>query len=227
MRTVVTGVSLLCLEFAHQWGLLRALVGHGLSPAKLAPVSPASPEASCCPLSCSSSAWAMFLDRPQQRLQLVLLPPALFIPVCENEAQRQAAARAVPKNVQPFVIYEEVTNVWINVSRGARAPCGPHTQVPRVTLGWARVQSAAASSDPVLCPLRSTTSSTRSLRLRASRTSVSSVPTSARLASATCTGSPWTLKPTTMTGRNPSTLQKVREPQSHRRRGGERGAAAP
>ncbi|XP_028618229.1 dipeptidyl peptidase 9 isoform X1 [Grammomys surdaster] len=60
-------------------------------------------------------AWAMFLDRPQQRLQLVLLPPALFIPTLESEAQRQAAARAIPKNVQPFVIYEEVTNVWINV----------------------------------------------------------------------------------------------------------------
>lgn len=60
-------------------------------------------------------AWAMFLDRPQQRLQLVLLPPALFIPSPETEAQRKAAARAVPRNVQPFVIYEEVTNVWINV----------------------------------------------------------------------------------------------------------------
>ncbi|XP_038195390.1 dipeptidyl peptidase 9 isoform X3 [Arvicola amphibius] len=60
-------------------------------------------------------AWAMFLDRPQQRLQLVLLPPALFIPSPETEAQRKAAARAIPKNVQPFVIYEEVTNVWINV----------------------------------------------------------------------------------------------------------------
>ncbi|XP_037679898.1 dipeptidyl peptidase 9 isoform X3 [Choloepus didactylus] len=60
-------------------------------------------------------AWAMFLDRPQQRLQLVLLPPALFIPTPENEEQRVAFARAVPKNVQPFVVYEEVTDVWINV----------------------------------------------------------------------------------------------------------------
>ncbi|XP_048197894.1 dipeptidyl peptidase 9 isoform X2 [Perognathus longimembris pacificus] len=60
-------------------------------------------------------AWAMFLDRPQQRLQLVLLPPALFIPTPESEAQRLAFARAVPKDVQPYVVYEEVTNVWINV----------------------------------------------------------------------------------------------------------------
>uniref|UniRef100_A0A8C5U4Q2 dipeptidyl-peptidase IV n=1 Tax=Malurus cyaneus samueli TaxID=2593467 RepID=A0A8C5U4Q2_9PASS len=60
-------------------------------------------------------AWAMFLDRPQQRLQLVLLPPALFIPVPENEEQRAEFAKTVPENVQPFVIYEETTDVWINV----------------------------------------------------------------------------------------------------------------
>uniref|UniRef100_A0A7M4ELS7 dipeptidyl-peptidase IV n=1 Tax=Crocodylus porosus TaxID=8502 RepID=A0A7M4ELS7_CROPO len=60
-------------------------------------------------------AWAMFLDRPQQRLQLVLLPPALFIPVPENEEQRTEFAKAVPENVQPFVIYEETTDVWINI----------------------------------------------------------------------------------------------------------------
>lgn len=58
----------------------------------------------------------MFLDRPQQRLQLVLLPPALFIPAPESEEQRLALARAVPKSAQPYVVYEEVTNVWINVS---------------------------------------------------------------------------------------------------------------
>ncbi|KAH0625843.1 hypothetical protein JD844_034174 [Phrynosoma platyrhinos] len=60
-------------------------------------------------------AWAMFLDRPQQHLQLVLFPPALFIPVPESEEQRLEFAKAVPENVHPFVIYEEVTNVWINV----------------------------------------------------------------------------------------------------------------
>lgn len=57
----------------------------------------------------------MFLDRPQQRLQLILLPPALFIPVPENEEQRAEFAKTVPENVQPFVIYEETTDVWINV----------------------------------------------------------------------------------------------------------------
>uniref|UniRef100_H9GKV8 Dipeptidyl peptidase 9 n=1 Tax=Anolis carolinensis TaxID=28377 RepID=H9GKV8_ANOCA len=60
-------------------------------------------------------AWAMFLDRPQQHLQLILFPPALFIPVPESEEQRRELAKAVPESVHPFIIYEEVTNVWINV----------------------------------------------------------------------------------------------------------------
>lgn len=63
----------------------------------------------------------MFLDRPQQRLQLVLLPPALFIPTTDNEEQRAAFARAVPRDVQPYVVYEEVTDVWINVRAGVWA----------------------------------------------------------------------------------------------------------
>ena len=71
----------------------------------------------------------MFLDRPQQRLQLVLLPPALFIPTTESEEQRAAFARAMPRNVQPHVVYEEVTDVWINVRAGGCAP-RPRPQVP-------------------------------------------------------------------------------------------------
>lgn len=67
----------------------------------------------------------MLLDRPQQQLQLVLLPPALFIPTTENEEQREAFARAVPSNVQPYVVYEEVTNVWINVRVGRCWVCIP------------------------------------------------------------------------------------------------------
>ncbi|XP_026544838.1 dipeptidyl peptidase 9-like [Notechis scutatus] len=57
----------------------------------------------------------MFLDRPQQQLQLVLFPPALFIPVPENEEQRLEFAKAVPEDTHPFIVYEEATNVWINV----------------------------------------------------------------------------------------------------------------
>ena len=62
------------------------------------------------------SAWAVLLDRTQQRLQLVLLPPALFIPVPEDPAQREEAVEAVPEGVHPFIIYEETTDIWINVS---------------------------------------------------------------------------------------------------------------
>uniref|UniRef100_A0A8D0CJB0 dipeptidyl-peptidase IV n=1 Tax=Scleropages formosus TaxID=113540 RepID=A0A8D0CJB0_SCLFO len=60
-------------------------------------------------------AWAVLLDRSQQRLQLVLLPPALFIPVVDDPARRQENMEAVPESVHPFIIYEEVTNIWINV----------------------------------------------------------------------------------------------------------------
>lgn len=62
----------------------------------------------------------MFLDRPQQLLQLVLLPPALFIPVPESEEQRLEFAKAVPESVHPFIIYEEATDVWINVRERGR-----------------------------------------------------------------------------------------------------------
>ncbi|XP_005992020.1 dipeptidyl peptidase 9 [Latimeria chalumnae] len=60
-------------------------------------------------------AWAVFLDRPQQRLQLVLIPPALFITATDDENLRLALAESVPENVHPFTIYEEVTDIWINV----------------------------------------------------------------------------------------------------------------
>lgn len=84
---------------------------------------PLRPQASLSPR--PLSAWAMFLDRPQQRLQLVLLPPALFIPTTQDEEQRAAFARAVPRDVQPYVVYEEVTDVWINVRAGRCRRCSP------------------------------------------------------------------------------------------------------
>uniref|UniRef100_A0A8D2ZXD3 dipeptidyl-peptidase IV n=1 Tax=Scophthalmus maximus TaxID=52904 RepID=A0A8D2ZXD3_SCOMX len=59
--------------------------------------------------------WAVLLDRSQRKLQLVLLPPALFVPVTEDPAQRQESLEAVPSNTQPYIIYEETTDVWINV----------------------------------------------------------------------------------------------------------------
>uniref|UniRef100_A0A8C2ZPB3 dipeptidyl-peptidase IV n=1 Tax=Cyclopterus lumpus TaxID=8103 RepID=A0A8C2ZPB3_CYCLU len=59
--------------------------------------------------------WAVLLDRSQRKLQLALLPPALFIPVTDDPAQRQESVEAVPSNTQPYIIYEETTDVWINV----------------------------------------------------------------------------------------------------------------
>ncbi|KAL0966661.1 hypothetical protein UPYG_G00298010 [Umbra pygmaea] len=59
--------------------------------------------------------WAVLLDRSQRRLQLVLLPPALFIPVTDDPAQRQENLEAVPEDVHPYIVYEETTDIWINV----------------------------------------------------------------------------------------------------------------
>lgn len=57
----------------------------------------------------------MLLDRSQRKLQLVLLPPALFIPVTDDPAQRRESVEAVPSDTQPYIIHEETTDVWINV----------------------------------------------------------------------------------------------------------------
>uniref|UniRef100_A0A8C1WNL8 dipeptidyl-peptidase IV n=1 Tax=Cyprinus carpio TaxID=7962 RepID=A0A8C1WNL8_CYPCA len=60
-------------------------------------------------------AWAVLLDRSQQKLQLVLLPPALFIAASIDDPQWEEHVEAMPEGVQPFIIYEELTDVWINV----------------------------------------------------------------------------------------------------------------
>lgn len=65
---------------------------------------------------CHGSAWAVLLDRSQQKLQLVLLPPALFLSVSPDEPQWEEHVAAMPEGVQPYIIYEEVTDIWINVS---------------------------------------------------------------------------------------------------------------
>lgn len=57
----------------------------------------------------------MLLDRSQQKLQLVLLPPSLFLRVGIEDPQWEEHVAAMSEGVQPFVIYEEVTDVWINV----------------------------------------------------------------------------------------------------------------
>uniref|UniRef100_A0AAR2LMH4 dipeptidyl-peptidase IV n=1 Tax=Pygocentrus nattereri TaxID=42514 RepID=A0AAR2LMH4_PYGNA len=60
-------------------------------------------------------AWAVLLDRSQQKLQLVLIPPALFLRVGMEDPQWEEHVAAMPEGVQPFIIHEEVTDIWINV----------------------------------------------------------------------------------------------------------------
>uniref|UniRef100_A0A8C5SWD7 dipeptidyl-peptidase IV n=1 Tax=Laticauda laticaudata TaxID=8630 RepID=A0A8C5SWD7_LATLA len=60
-------------------------------------------------------AWAILLDRSQTRLQIAFLPPALFIPVEDDAMERQKLIDAVPDSITPLVIYEETTDIWINI----------------------------------------------------------------------------------------------------------------
>eukprot|EP00069_Balaena_mysticetus_P020353 bmy_12700T0 len=60
-------------------------------------------------------AWAILLDRSQTRLQIVLISPELFIPVEDDAMERQRLIESVPDSVTPLIIYEETTDIWINV----------------------------------------------------------------------------------------------------------------
>ncbi|XP_038273755.2 dipeptidyl peptidase 8 [Dermochelys coriacea] len=62
-----------------------------------------------------NSAWSILLDRSQTRLQIVLLSPALFIAVEDDAMERQKLIEAVPDSVTPLIIYEETTDIWINI----------------------------------------------------------------------------------------------------------------
>ena len=62
-----------------------------------------------------NSAWAILLDRSQTRLQIVLISPELFIPVEDDAMERQRFIESVPDSVTPLIIYEETTDIWINV----------------------------------------------------------------------------------------------------------------
>lgn len=64
------------------------------------------------------SAWAVMMERRQQRLQLVLLPPALFVPVNQDVVKRQESLEALGDTVHPFIIYQETCDIWINVTPG-------------------------------------------------------------------------------------------------------------
>jgi hypothetical protein len=45
----------------------------------------------------------------------VLIPPELFIPVEDDAMERQRLIESVPDSVTPLIIYEETTDIWINV----------------------------------------------------------------------------------------------------------------
>ncbi|CAM9485884.1 unnamed protein product [Lampetra planeri] len=60
--------------------------------------------------------WAQLLDRPQQRLQLVLLPSTLFVRSPSPGGKWDEIARATPGSLTPYLIYQEETDIWINVT---------------------------------------------------------------------------------------------------------------
>lgn len=62
-----------------------------------------------------NSAWSILLDRSQTHLQIVLISPELFIPVEDDAMDRQRLIESVPDSVTPLIIYEETTDIWINV----------------------------------------------------------------------------------------------------------------
>ncbi|CAH2274447.1 dipeptidyl peptidase 8 isoform X1 [Pelobates cultripes] len=60
-------------------------------------------------------AWAILLDRPQTRLQIVLIPPALFSNCYTTSPDHPLLFDSLPDNVTPLIIYEETTDIWINI----------------------------------------------------------------------------------------------------------------
>ncbi|KAG8440767.1 hypothetical protein GDO86_006488 [Hymenochirus boettgeri] len=60
-------------------------------------------------------AWAILLDRPQTKLQIVLIPPALFVSSHKDSQQRNRLSDPLVDSVTPLVIYEETTDIWINI----------------------------------------------------------------------------------------------------------------
>jgi len=83
------------------------------------------------------------MDRRQQHLQLVLLPPALFIAARQDAAERLRSLEALGGGgVQPFIIYQETSDIWINVSptplRRRRLSSGKRYASRRLSLPGAR-----------------------------------------------------------------------------------------
>uniref|UniRef100_A0A8C5MB19 dipeptidyl-peptidase IV n=1 Tax=Leptobrachium leishanense TaxID=445787 RepID=A0A8C5MB19_9ANUR len=60
-------------------------------------------------------AWAVLLDRPQTRLQIVLIPPALFVDSYLSSLDHPMLFDSLPDSLTPYIIYEETTDIWINI----------------------------------------------------------------------------------------------------------------
>nr|DBA31913.1 TPA: hypothetical protein GDO54_007670 [Pyxicephalus adspersus] len=60
-------------------------------------------------------AWAILLDRPQTRLQIVLIPPSLFVAPFKDLSEHHRLSESISDSVAPLVIYEETTDIWINI----------------------------------------------------------------------------------------------------------------
>ncbi|KAE8618444.1 hypothetical protein XENTR_v10009385 [Xenopus tropicalis] len=60
-------------------------------------------------------AWAILLDRLQTRLQIVLIPPALFVCPHKDPPECHWISNSPSDSVTPLVIYEETTDIWINI----------------------------------------------------------------------------------------------------------------
>ncbi|XP_051930036.1 dipeptidyl peptidase 9-like [Hippocampus zosterae] len=60
-------------------------------------------------------AWVTLMNRRQQRLQLVLLPLLIFIPVDQNDTTRLESLEAVGDMAHPLIIYQQSSDIWINV----------------------------------------------------------------------------------------------------------------
>lgn len=60
-------------------------------------------------------AWAILLDRPQTRLQIVLIPPSLFVAPFKVLSEHHRLSESTLDSIAPLVIYEETTDIWINI----------------------------------------------------------------------------------------------------------------
>lgn len=75
------------------------------------------------------------MNRRQQHLQLVLLPPALFIPAHSDTSRILEALESIGDTVHPFIIYQESSDIWINVRSSTTAVSDFPVSIPLISDG--------------------------------------------------------------------------------------------